>query len=561
MERVIGLVLALLLTLGGLLAESMRTRFWQAYVDFRSPYLVQLPAGDGGESHTRRVVLIIVRGLTAREAEAMPAMVALRERGASATLQLSPPSYETPAWLTMLSGASTEVHGGMTDAASASAALDTLFHRVSGATGVGVLLATEQINKRFTSGPQLADVFEDTDRASHDAGIAAAMAQNLRMPNAPERLLVGELSLLEASRTPDDAAARAMAVAAVDIRLESIAGTVDRTKDTLIVVADRGRAPDGREGGDELDVTQLPLVMAGAGVRPGAQTLGNMTDLAPTIAALLGIPIPVHAQGVPLWDLIYANSYLVSARQLTTFYETWAELVGHARFAAELLQPFEADLGAGARPRFEVWHAMLLQEVEDARGTVLAREQAARLPFVLLLAAAIAVAVYFVLDQNAQPPLIGAGIFFGVLAFDAIFNLELRPSLSLFNQSGASATLDTLVRHATLAYLAVGVIVAIVSALTCETYGEALVATMGALTIIAAAGAGVALWFYLRWGDSYSLFLPDHASLAATQIALHILSALNVTLLEGLPALPAPLILLLPSLLAWNLFGGRFIRA
>ena len=561
MERALGLLLAILLTLGGVLAEDMHTRMWNSYVGFASPYVVPLPSGELTRADSRRVILLVVRGLTAREATQMPALNALRERGAHATLKLTPPTFATPAWLTLLTGASPETHGALTDKGRLAPGLDTLFERVSSSGNVGALLATESIVKRFTPGPQLNDVFDDVDSAEHDAGVITALAQNLRTPNAPERLLVAELAMLDTPRSPGDDAARAMAIAAVDIRIEAIAGAVDQQLDTLIIIGDRGRAPDGAEGGDEFDVAQIPLMLAGAGIQPGTQTLGAMTDVAPTIAILLGIPIPSHAQGVPLWDLVTSQSFVTSARQLTTFYEMWSEVVGQNRFAAELLRGYEADIAAGARPRFEMWYAALMQTVTDTRNAALASEQAARMPIVLLLAAAIAAAVYFILDQNAQPSLIGAGLFLGALVFDALFIRGLRPTLSLFTQSGESQVLAVLSRDAALAYLAVGVIASVIATLTCETYGEALLATMGALTIAASCCAVVGLWFYMRWGDAFTLFLPDQTSFVTAQIALRGVAALSIPVVEGWPSIPIPLLALVPSLLSWNLFGGRFIRA
>jgi hypothetical protein len=561
MDRILGLLFALLAILGSVLAEDTRLRTWRSFIGYDSPYLVPLPAGEPGPAVSRRVVLVVVRGLNAEEAATMPALTALRKRGSHATLTLDAPTYATTTWLTMLSGAGPEIHGSLNDDAAREPALDTLFERVSGAGGVGALLAVDPIVRRFTPGPQLNDVFDDSDRSEHDAGVVAAIAQSLRLPNAPERFIVAELSMLDTPRSPADEPARAMALAATDIRIEAIAGSIDLNNDTLIVISDRGRAPDGREGGDEPAIANVPLVLVGAGVESGAQTLGRGVDVAPTIAMLLGIPIPVYSEGVPLWDLIRSRALLVAARQLTAFYESWAETVGQDRFAAELLRRYEADIAAGDRARFEVWHATLMQSVADARGAAQFREQTTRLPTAIAIAVVLLVAVAFILDQNAQPPLIGSLAFIALLVADAIFVYGMRPSFSLFEQTGNSTALSFLTRDAGLLYVAAATIAAFAATFVCETYEEALLATMGTFIVAIAGAAAMGLFFHIRWGDEFGLLLPERGEFVWSQIALRVVAAMNIPILEGWPPIPAPLVALAPSFLTWQLFGGRIIRA
>ena len=49
----------------------------------------------------------------------------------------------------------------------------------------------------------------------------------------------------------------------------------------------------------------VPLVMAGAGIRPGAVPHHpRLVDLAPTITTLLGVAAPAHSQGRPLHEVL-----------------------------------------------------------------------------------------------------------------------------------------------------------------------------------------------------------------------------------------------------------------
>ncbi|MCX6017327.1 MAG: hypothetical protein NTZ50_02290 [Chloroflexi bacterium] len=560
MERLLGPLLALLLTLGAWLASDLRGRLWNSYVSYSSPYLVSLPAGEAGPPQTRRIVLLVVRGLTEREAEDMPAMQALRIRGAQATLELDTPTFSNPAWLTLLSGASAEIHGGVTDASPPNIHLDTLFERVADSGSAGTLLASASVVARFPSGSHLGDVFDDEDPVQHDAGVVAAMLQILRTQASPERLLVGELAVLDAIRIRGDEAERTMSIAAADIRIESLAHAMDLSRDTLVIVSDRGRAPNGAEGGTEPVIARVPLVLAGAGVQRGAQTLGRAIDFAPTLAVLLGMPIPTHSQGTPLWDLVTSRAFLPAARQLTAFYEAWAEVAGQNRFAAELLRTYEADLAAGVRARYDVWHAALEYAAGQAHSNALATSQSARLPIAIFLSVALLAACYFVLDNQALPPLLGTGIFIAAWVADAVFLRGVSTSLSLFGQSGNTAVLSLLTRDTTLLYLGACIIAAIAAALTCETLGEAVLATIGTLVLTTTICTAIALWFFLRWGDAYQIALPDGTSLTLAQLALRQITALNWSFMVGIPALPIPIVALLPPLFTWNLFGGRVIR-
>src|SRR5262249_10014773 len=65
---------------------------------------------------------------------------------------------------------------------------------------------------------------------------------------------------------------------------------LDPARDTLIATADHGHLARGGHGGPEPEVVNVPLVLAGAGIRAGA-TLddAHLADVAPTVAALLGV--------------------------------------------------------------------------------------------------------------------------------------------------------------------------------------------------------------------------------------------------------------------------------
>ncbi|HEU5059753.1 MAG TPA: hypothetical protein VFU21_24645, partial [Kofleriaceae bacterium] len=90
-----------------------------------------------------------------------------------------------------------------------------------------------------------------------------------------------------------------------DRELAAALAALDLTRDTVIVTSDHGHLADGGHGGVEDEVVEVPLILAGAGIRPGAALAdAYVTDVAPTAAALLGVPAPGHALGRTLIEAL-----------------------------------------------------------------------------------------------------------------------------------------------------------------------------------------------------------------------------------------------------------------
>jgi hypothetical protein len=74
---------------------------------------------------------------------------------------------------------------------------------------------------------------------------------------------------------------------------------------TFIVASDHGhidRFGSGGHGGTETEVTDVPTVLYGRAIKRGSRWRGEQIDIAPTICALLGLPLPASNQGEVLWD-------------------------------------------------------------------------------------------------------------------------------------------------------------------------------------------------------------------------------------------------------------------
>lgn len=95
--------------------------------------------------------------------------------------------------------------------------------------------------------------------------------------------------------------------------------------------------------GEQPDPNQpTPMILAGAGSRAGATAHAWGADVAPTLAALLGVPFPAQAQGGILTQILsgpeLTADWAASASQLALFYESWSEILRQPRFATELLR-------------------------------------------------------------------------------------------------------------------------------------------------------------------------------------------------------------------------------
>jgi hypothetical protein len=87
---------------------------------------------------------------------------------------------------------------------------------------------------------------------------------------------------------------------AVDQCLRTLVTALDDGETTFVVTSDHGhidRRGAGGHGGSEEEVLMVPLVLAGKAIRLGGSLEGEQTDIAPTVCALLGLPLPATSQG------------------------------------------------------------------------------------------------------------------------------------------------------------------------------------------------------------------------------------------------------------------------
>ena len=281
---------------------------------YRSPLSSDppIPGQSFGKPVSERVVLVIVDALrydTSMDAEVMPILNQMRVQGASAMMHSQVPSYSSPGYSTLLTGAWPYLNDGPVfnidyeeikpfsqDNVFSSAKRFGLKTAASGYNWFEKLIPSSALDIGYFT--PLED--QSADRVVVDAAIPwlASDDYNLILIHLDQVDYAGHHEGGPKSENWQKAATR------VDGLLAEIISELDFSKDTLIITADHGQIDQGGHGGQD-DVTLVePFVLVGKGVKSGAYEDVQMVDVAPTISAFLGINLPASTQGQVLTEMI-----------------------------------------------------------------------------------------------------------------------------------------------------------------------------------------------------------------------------------------------------------------
>jgi hypothetical protein len=159
--------------------------------------------------------------------------------------------------------------------------------------------------------------FDDARYAPWPGGFSEAGDALARGNDELVVLLLGAVDAAGHSRGGDSEEYRA-AVMIADHALARVLSQVDLSQDAIIITADHGHTGRGGHGGVEPEVMTVPLIAAGAGIKPGASvTDARLIDIAPTAAALLGMPAPGHGLGRTLVEMLTLDERSASQRTLS----------------------------------------------------------------------------------------------------------------------------------------------------------------------------------------------------------------------------------------------------
>jgi hypothetical protein len=325
------------------------------------------------EPHTprlaRRVFVVIIDGMRLDKSYELPYLDSLRRRGVDGEAQSHYPSWSRPNYVSILTGVPPAASGVRTNHHSTPVALDSLMDRAK-AGGLVTAMATDYdvLPRLFLraraprTGEPVQDVVHkpdaDTDAdESSDEGVpheedleviddkelAAAVRApdaNLESPFSDARYAPwpGGFSEAGAALTAGNAELVVMLLGAVDVAGHAHGGKseqyreaalvadhalsralagVDLERDAIVITSDHGHSNRGGHGGIEPEVLTVPFIAAGAGVQPGATPIdARLIDVAPTVAALLGIASPGHGLGRTLTEILATDKASVIAYQV-----------------------------------------------------------------------------------------------------------------------------------------------------------------------------------------------------------------------------------------------------
>jgi hypothetical protein len=511
------LLLIAVLAAAGYGAWQLTAYSWDAVVQYRSPFAGPLPTGGRGTALSRRVVLVVVDGLRLDASRRMRTLNELRQQGADFTAWTGEPSLSLPGWTVIASGATQEISGVTTNWYKGAAKVDHLFAAakraglrtaVAGSPGWGMLFGADLDGRVLVPDPHdyrsLAGAFTTSDDV-----VAGAM-----------RLLADDFAFVLIHLPSPDILGHgfggasepyAEAVRRVDAHLAALWGTIDPAATTLIVTADHGHIDRGGHGGWEAVVKQVPLVLAGRGVRAGVHG-GDVrqADIAPTVAALLGIGIPAHSQGRPLVEALEGETAGLARRwaeQQRNLYTYIAGYLGTPRLAALFSNARLDALGDGP-DGIASFADDIAHEYATGRAAKLERERRRRLP----LAAGLAVIplVYLALHGRKAlllPAAVGAAAFFAV-DYGLFAGRGYTYSLSVFNT-------ESLIRQFFNQRLVDAAIAICAGALLTGLLAARLRladAARAALDLGVLAGYGIllqVLYFFWQWDVRFGWYLPD----------------------------------------------------
>jgi hypothetical protein len=423
-------VLALAVCLAGAYGAYLLAGYsWDQVVSYETPFgdyqrpwaADQAPSGEPAAADAPRAVLVIVDGLRSDVTDEMPNYQTLRQYGADMVAVTPEPSLSYPTWTTILSGATPDVSGVTTNWFDGAVPVETL---IDSALGEGLIVAVSAPDDFVTlyGADRAQATYFDKWAKEYMSGVYVDQAIDLVRTASPALLVVHLPDVDEAGHSYGGASAEYLQMARrIDSEVMRLVQALQDDRTLFVITADHGHLDTGGHGGWESVVRQVPALFIGQASSLERGQI-SQTDIAPTIAAFLGMPIPAHAEGDIRGELLLPDTVDPGVAD------------EHAqRFARSYL----AALGVPDAAPAEGASAQTVDVVlENARAERLAAERRERLPMALALGAAalLVLVALFALSWRA-----GVAAAAGTLAYYLVYNglyfviHGYRWSLSAFN--------------------------------------------------------------------------------------------------------------------------------
>jgi len=503
MKRALHLVIVLLILAGLALGGFQLAQYsWDQVAEYQSPFPVALPSGEEGQPLVDRVVMVVIDGLRLDASQEMVNLNRLRGQGVDLVARVGQPSLSYPSWSVMSTGAWQEISGVTTNWYEGEVKVDNIFREAQRKGLRTAVVGDDGWLQLFGPWVERMVTFKGVSEEEH-RDWEAIYALDDRILQGALQVLAEEPDLLLIHFEGPDNLGHGFGGASpeyragaqrVDDHLGELVAAIDLETTALIVTADHGQIDTGGHGGWESVVTRVPLVMVGRGIAQGGEGAEvNQTDLAPTVAVLLGTAIPAHNQGRALFEYLDIDPRSEAQRkddladQKSHFYSTYITWL------------------TGTAPQGRTISEEMAQ---SARASRLSRERVGRLPIALLVA--LAPALYIGFYPRKRELLLPLG---GALLYFLVYNLLFfgggnRWSLSAFNSEAQIwAFITQRMVEAALVSALVGLVVGWFGRQR-SAYGAALAAVN--TSFLAAYGLILQIdLFYLLWNVGFSWYLPN----------------------------------------------------
>ena len=263
---------------------------------------------------SRQVVIAVVDGLRLRDSYGLPFLDSLRRIGVDASASSHYPTFSRPNYVSIVTGVPPRWSGVRTNQYNAQTLIDSLMDRALAADlsagyasnyspGLPIMF-TRAVAGASAPGPLYVSAFDEMHYVQWPGGFVNATRHLVHQRHPLVVLIHGAVDDTGHEFGADSEEYRA-AAREVDDDLRAALADIDLARDTVIVVADHGHTDSGGHGGLEPDAVEVPLIMAGAGIRAGAAVVdAGIIDVAPTAAALLGVSAPGHGLGRTLVEAL-----------------------------------------------------------------------------------------------------------------------------------------------------------------------------------------------------------------------------------------------------------------
>ncbi len=354
MRNWVNTALSIALVLGiGMVARRVALSAWDSVVRYQPPYHspARLPAGP---RLVQRVILVTIDGLRLDTSRRLPFLNELRRRGAGGVVLAGEPSLSNPGRAALATGAWADIHGITSNFAVRRVGVDSVF---SLAHTAGLKTATAGSRFWYRTFQPWVDEFLRSSGEPQPASPAELQAwQHDECDRKLKFLRSAQFDFAVVDYVAGDIASHdfgARSAAAEDVHritdecVRDLAASQNLCQTTLIVLADHGHIDRGGHGGNEPEVVAAPLVLAGGPVRAGAKIEARQIDIAPTICALLGLPLPSTSQGRVLLDALQLDTADRKALEA----QQDQQQQGFARYQRGLLGGNQAQAARAARFR------------------------------------------------------------------------------------------------------------------------------------------------------------------------------------------------------------------